>query len=196
LASEVAGYAKFAEAAYRPSVTLSSADASGKKTLVKGTVSDANGVSLLKVNGHVVRVSSSGKWRAKLPLRKRANKIIAVATNVFGNSTTATVRLPVISKVHQSHRRWRERGRRAGTTFKFRLNERARVKLVFMRRRGRRLIRAGTLTFNGHRGLNRRHFRGRVRRRRLKPGRYTVTITAISNRLTSHPVKLMFTVLG
>jgi len=87
-----------------------------------------------------------------------------------------------------------------GTTIRFSLSEPARVKLAFSqlkpgRRVGRRClaptrsnrrkprctrrIAAGSLTHNGHAGTNKVRFQGRLSRfRKLKPGRYTLTITA------------------
>ncbi len=87
-----------------------------------------------------------------------------------------------------------------GTTFSFRLNEQASVRFDFTRQAsGRkvghrcvaktrknqrnkacmRAVRAGVLRFGAHRGANRVVFQGRISRsKRLKPGRYTLVITA------------------
>jgi hypothetical protein len=117
--------------------------------------------------------------------------------------------LPVISRLRQSHRRWRRghgparvsafaarRKRRApplGTTFSFRLNEGARVTFKFTRRRGRHRVRAGKLTFTGHTGRNRVRFQGRLARHRtLHPGRYKLTATASVEGLRSQPRRLRF----
>ncbi len=129
---------------------------------------------------------------------------------------------PAISKLRQSHRRWRRgrrlakvssvaarrKGRRAplGTTFTFKLNERARVKFAFARRRwgrkgkqgrkGKRFTKAGALVFAGHRGRNRVVFQGRLSRRKtLKPGRYRLTATAKSGKARSKPRRLSFTIV-
>jgi Glucodextranase, domain B/PASTA domain len=92
LASEVAGYAKAAEAAFLPQLRISS-PLNGHKTAserVSGQASDANGLVSLIVNGHRAKVGSSGNWSLKLALKRGRDKIIAVATNVFGNTTTVT----------------------------------------------------------------------------------------------------------
>jgi hypothetical protein len=87
-----------------------------------------------------------------------------------------------------------------GTTFSFALNERATVSFTFLRsahgrRVGRRCVASGhrrhrggacrakrtegALTFTGHSGTNRIVFQGRISRtRKLKPGRYTLVVTA------------------
>ncbi|HEY7630953.1 MAG TPA: beta-propeller fold lactonase family protein [Thermoleophilaceae bacterium] len=130
-----------------------------------------------------------------------------------GAAPTATVHVvalpakPVVSRVSQSARRWREgpalphvaRHKRAprGTRFRFTLNEGAKVRFAFTqkrpgrrvgkrcvsgRKRGRkckRTVTAGALSFNGHLGVNSVRFQGRIsRHKRLKPGRYTLVVTA------------------
>jgi hypothetical protein len=89
---------------------------------------------------------------------------------------------------------------RVGTTIRFRLSEPAKATLTFSqpktgRKVGRRCVTQtrrnkhkrrctipnvrGTLTFNGHAGTNRVRFQGRLSRTKtLRPGRYTLTITA------------------
>ena len=99
-----------------------------------------------------------------------------------------------------------------GTNFSFALNERAAVALSFSQRTPGRKVRgkclnqnaknkhkprcirtrvAGTLRFTARQGPIRVHFEGRVSpTRRLKPGRYTLTITAAAagKRTTSRPL--------
>lgn len=126
------------------------------------------------------------------------------ATDGTNTSTPATVTIAVgappappthttlparLTKVTQSHRRWRE-DKHGGTTFSFTLNEKARVTLTFSQRNHRRA--AGTLTVNAHRGNNKVTFNGRINRHtRLKPGTYTVTIKAGAS---TH--RLTFTILN
>lgn len=129
---------------------------------------------------------------------------------------------PRVSHVHQKSRRWREHGKRArhrppiGTVFTFTLSEKASVKLSFARhlpgrRSGRRcvaptrhnrhhrgcvrLARAVTLTLSGRAGRNRLAFRGKIRGHYLKPGTYTLTITATANGQTVKRT-LTFTIVG
>jgi hypothetical protein len=94
--------------------------------------------------------------------------------------------------VRQSATVWRRGGKLAGiaarrpvgTDFTFALDQAATVSLRFTTTRkargGRkRTATAGALTLPGHAGTNRVHFEGRISRgKRLKPGRYTVQITA------------------
>jgi hypothetical protein len=104
-----------------------------------------------------------------------------------------------------------------GTVFSFRLNEDSAVKFAFSRaavgrkvsgrcvaptngnRRKPRCTRrraSGTLTVQGHAGANSLRFQGRLSRtRRLRPGRYTLTITATAQGLTSTPRSLRFTII-
>jgi hypothetical protein len=90
-----------------------------------------------------------------------------------------------------------------GTTFSFTLNEQARVSLAFTQRAGERKIKrkcvtqtkqnrdkptcehpvtVGTLAFTGHSGTNKVVFQGRISHSKtLKPGHYTLLITAINS---------------
>ena len=105
-----------------------------------------------------------------------------------------------------------------GTTFSFVLNEQASVRFDFTRQvSGRkvgrrcvvktrknqknkacmRAVRAGVLGFGGHRGANKVVFQGRISRsKRLKPGRYTLVITATNSvGMRSAPASLSFTIV-
>lgn len=103
-----------------------------------------------------------------------------------------------------------------GTTFAFSLNEPAAVRLAFTRpaagrkvskkcvpvskknrkkRKCTRTVLVGTLAFNAHAGANRVRFAGRLSAtKKLKPGRYTLTVTATSAGLRSTPRSLNFTI--
>jgi streptogramin lyase len=112
----------------------------------------------------------------------------------------------------------RKRKPPVGTTFSFTLNEVAAVRMDFTqstsgRRQGSKCVHLtrrnggarkctlttipGTLSFTGHTGLNKVGFQGRISRsRKLKPGRYTLVITAIgSTGARSAQVKLSFTIV-
>ena len=108
-------------------------------------------------------------------------------------TVTKTVQLkPIIGNPTQSRSSWKLRN---GTTFALGLGTRAKLLLVF-RRRGRHKV-IGTLAANGHPGTDRIRFKGRVAGgKQLKPGRYTVTITATNNAGVSRPVSLSFTITG
>jgi hypothetical protein len=132
---------------------------------------------------------------------------------------------PRLTHLGQSHRRWR-RGKALphiasakrppiGTTFRFTVNERVRVRFAFNKRvKGRKLgrrcvahrtkgrrctrtVKSGVLNFSARAGLNKVRFQGRISaRKRLKPGRYTLTVTATdSSGQTSAPRSLIFTIV-
>jgi hypothetical protein len=105
-----------------------------------------------------------------------------------------------------------------GTTFSFTLNEQASVSFAFTQQVGgrkvngrcvaqtkanrrrhacRRLLTRGTLSFTGHTGRNKLSFQGRVSRsKRLKPGTYTLIITATNTvAQRSIPKQLTFTIV-
>lgn len=134
---------------------------------------------------------------------------------------------PLVSAARQSHKRWRLGSRLAritrkrspvGTKFSFRLNEAARVRLAFTQRvAGRRVggrcvaptrrnrtkpkctrtVTTGSLSFNGHAGVNAVGFEGRLsRHKKLRRGRYTLVITATNSGGRSKPVSLTFTIVA
>ncbi len=71
-------------------------------------------------------------------------------------TTAALDTLPVLSRFRVT------RGARA---FRYRLNERARVKIAIARKKGRRFKRVGALKARGHNGRNRTKFSGKLRGR-------------------------------
>ncbi|HUE26205.1 MAG TPA: hypothetical protein VMP89_05480 [Solirubrobacteraceae bacterium] len=131
-------------------------------------------------------------------------------TTTTGTNGTTTVfetlpAPPVIGNPTQSHSVWREgtklasfaRGQRppVGTTFAFGLGAAAKVTFAFRQHLGRRTVPAGTLSFTGHPGTDRLFFQGRLSRsKKLRKGRYTVTITAANGAGSSRPVSLNFTI--
>ena len=104
-----------------------------------------------------------------------------------------------------------------GTTFSFALNEQAKVSLSFTQtlsgrrtankclatngknakhKRCSRTVTVGTITFTGHSATNKVSFQGRISRsRKLKPGRYTLVITATNSAGASVPQSLGFTIV-
>ena len=138
------------------------------------------------------------------------------STDAVGNTTHAdgvvtiapgaeTAPAPTISRLGQSSPVWREPGslpsasssrlRRVplGTTFTFVLDQGATVKLSFHRIGSGR---AGALTLSAHSGTNKTGFRGKVTAvKRLKPGRYTLTATAVNRNGSSAPRSLGFRIV-
>jgi FG-GAP repeat len=117
---------------------------------------------------------------------------------------TETSLPPVVQHVRQSAARWREGNRSArisraktpiGTTFSFSLNEQATVTFSFAK--GVSGPKVGKITFTGHSGTNKVAFQGRISaKKRLKPGRYTLAITAANSAgMRSAPKSLSFTIV-
>lgn len=118
------------------------------------------------------------------------------------------------SKLAQSTRKTRLS---IGTVFSFTLNEPAKLSFAFTQpSRGRRLkgrcvarsrtnrrkptckraITRGVLSFTGHAGLNKVAFEGRIsHRQKLKPGSYTLMLTATGTNGRSAPETLSFTIV-
>lgn len=86
----------------------------------------------------------------------------------------ADVTSPVVRRFRMTHRRFRPH--RGATRFKFRLSERADVRIA-MRRRGARKARV-LLRKGRPAGANTIAFSGRIRGRTLRPGRYVAVLTA------------------
>jgi hypothetical protein len=112
----------------------------------------------------------------------------------------------LVQNVSQSTTRWRQGNRLAtvsraktpiGTTFSFSLNDQAAVTFSFARRVSGRTVTAGRLAFTGHDGTNKVAFQGRVSpKKKLKPGRYTLVITATDPAgARSAPKSLSFTIV-
>jgi hypothetical protein len=77
-----------------------------------------------------------------------------------------------------------------GTTIRYTLSRGARVTLKFSQRvkKGRRtrLVKRGTITATGFAGVNKVRFEGRLsRRKKLKPGRYVLTVSVAGSSKTS-----------
>jgi hypothetical protein len=137
-------------------------------------------------------------------------------------SSTLSVALSQVRQSHRTWRRGGGLARTAsvhtpiGTTFQFTLNESAQVWFAFTqplagrtvrgrcvaptsknrtRRACTRTITRGAMSFSGHSGLNKLVFQGRLSRgKRLKPGRYTLIITATDARGHRATARLTFTI--
>jgi hypothetical protein len=105
-----------------------------------------------------------------------------------------------------------------GTTFSFTLNEAATLRLAFTQRSSgrsvgghcvaqskhnrtkhacRRTLTVGALTLQGQAGAEKVRFEGRLSAaKKLKPGRYTLVLSASADGLSSTPRSLTFTILG
>jgi lysyl oxidase/Big-like domain-containing protein len=124
--------------------------------------------------------------------------------NPAGATVSLWVGPPVVSSARISPSTFRlgslmprlSRGPQVGTTIGFRLSAAARARLAFSQPKSGRQV--GSLTIKGHAGTNTLRFQGQLSRRRsLKPGRYTLTITAFDRAGNkSRPRSLSFTVLG
>lgn len=135
----------------------------------------------------------------------------------------ASLSAPVLSGLHQAQKRWREgKGKKGGlpvgTKFTFTLNEAGQVTLSFDkkgpgRRTGKkcvaptkanakrprctRALSAGTETLSVNASSNSIPFNGRIGGKMLKPGTYTMTITATNAAgQTSAPQSLTFTIVA
>jgi hypothetical protein len=114
-----------------------------------------------------------------------------------GLKGTAAPSAPRISAARLTHKRFhagRRVSRKVGTRFRFRLSAAATVTIRIVRLRGHHRT-IGKLTRKGHSGANRIAFSGRIRHRKLKPGRYRAVLRATNAAGRSRAVKLRFTVV-
>jgi uncharacterized repeat protein (TIGR01451 family) len=161
-------------------------------------------LGVVPVDAPATDTTSSIVLRPTKPAGDLTSKLVVTATepNTTPSSDTQYVNIasigvtPTIKNAKQSHKKWRESGHGhgppLGTKFTFKLNEPAKLSLKFTGKHGKS---AGTLSANGRAGSNTIKFAGRLsRKKKLKPGRYTVAITAKAEGKTSRTVKLSFTV--
>jgi virginiamycin B lyase len=107
----------------------------------------------------------------------------------------ATAVRPSISKLALTKRVFAPR--RPGTTFSFRLDQAATIKVRIQRKlAGGGLRTKGTLSRSRGTGANRMRFTGRVSGRALKPGRYRAVFTATNAAGKSAPRALSFTIVA
>lgn len=91
---------------------------------------------------------------------------------------------PVVSRPREMNSVWRlpgkgkHLGNPVGTAFSFILNESASVTLTFTQTVGRHQVKRGTVSGAGKAGDNSITFTGKTSAGKLKPGKYTVAITA------------------
>jgi hypothetical protein len=120
------------------------------------------------------------------------------ALNAAGSSSIVTISInvglprPTIGQLRQAHKSWTES---AGTTFSFVLNESARITLSFQRKGAKG--NPTKLSFAGRSGRNSFRFNGHISRGpQLKPGNYTVVVTASNpSGAAAKPGHLSFTIL-
>ncbi len=195
--SEVQGYARAAEPMFVPSVVVSKPKGGSKSKAglvsVSGVAHDAYGLSGVSVNGTKAKLGSGGKWTAKVKLHLGSNTLSAVATNIFGNTATASVKVSfplTLTNLKQSHGKWKKS---AGTKFSFTLDASARVTLNFTRK-GKKV---GSVSFKAKAGHDSRSFKGKLSSgKTLKPGAYSVSVSAKSGKAKTKAKTLHFTITG
>jgi hypothetical protein len=112
---------------------------------------------------------------------------------------------PTLSHVSQSHRRWREGSALphvasarppVGTKFRFTVNQSVKVRFAFTQRRHGHRVTRGTLRFSVGPGGHKMRFAGRLsKHKKLKPGRYTLVITATNAAGQAATAKLKFRII-
>lgn len=170
--------------------------------------------------GHALTCSVT----AESPYGKAAAASVPVTVPPTGPGSSTGPPPPssaIVSSFHQSSSKWRRSGKSAkhkppvGTKFTFELNEAASVKLTFTQAGSGRKVSGkcvasthknrkkpsctlvlGVVTIAGKAGSNSIKFAGKLPGgKKLKPGRYTVTITAkATNGTASKPSSLEFTI--
>jgi hypothetical protein len=191
-----------------------SGPAAGRTTVtITGTgLQNVDSVHFGAATATSLRAVSPTELTAVSPAGAPGAVAVMVTTDRGTSASTAAARFtyepqppPKLSRVRESHRRWRVGKRLAsvsaasrapiGTSFSFTLNQAATVALKFTSGRRRRTV--GTLRFAARKGRDRIAFDGRLsRRRKLAPGAYTVAFTAIDRtRRSAEPARLKFTVI-
>ena len=142
--------------------------------------------------------------------------VTALAPILSGLSETAKTWREGNALAHISVSKSKKKKPPVGTTFSFSLNEPASVTFTFTepaggrkvgkkcvaqtkknkhKRRCTRTVIAGTLTFSAHAGTNKVRFEGRIsKHKKLKPGSYTLLVTATASGKHSTTGTLHFTI--
>ncbi len=183
----------------------------------------ASGTSLTSCRGPV----ANGSQLNTATVGHHTFTVVATTANgarVTGSTHYTVIPGPVLTRVSQLHKRWREtkakRGQRklpVGTQFKFSLNERSRVTLAFTRpgpgrkvggkcvaqttgNAGkpscRRPVVIGTIVFPHANGPVTVSFTGYASHRLFRPGTYNLTITATARGRSTVSKPLSFTIVG
>ena len=193
--SDVQADARAAEPTFVPSVAISKPKGGSKaksaSVSVSGIARDAYGLSGVRVNGTKAKLGAKGVWTANVKLHLGSNTLTAVATNIFGNTASASrkVSFPLtLTKLGQSHGSWKES---AGTTFSFVLDAPARVTFNFTHKGHK----AGSISFRAKAGHDSRSFDGKLSSgKKLKPGSYSATVSARAGKVKSKTKTLHFTI--
>jgi DNA-binding beta-propeller fold protein YncE len=186
-----------------------------------------NGADIIGATSNSYTAPASGTYACRVTATNQAGSTSQTSASfiVTGGGTPPPTTL-ALANVSQAHRRWRESGGLphiasarppVGTTFRFTLNESARVRFVFKQRlAGRlvggrcvavsamnrskpkctRLVGRGSLSFSVNPGAHTLRFQGRIsKHKRLPIGRYTVAITATNSAGQRETAKLTFTIV-
>lgn len=147
--------------------------------------------------------------------------VTPITTTTTTSSPPPPTTTPSLSNFHESASKWRRSGKTSkhkpplGTTFTFNLNETAAIELTFSQPgKGRKVsgrcvaqsaknhkkpsctLTLGTISIAGKADKNSVKFTGKLSGGELKPGGYTVTITAkAANRQSSKTLSLKFTIV-
>jgi uncharacterized delta-60 repeat protein len=186
------------------------------------TGSAGSGTTIVAVAAHLSGLAPSATYHYRLVAINAAGTT-AGNDQTFTTAAPPPPQPVVVSKFKQSHRNWAESGlstrrRPVGTTFSFTLNVGAQVVLQFnhsaagrrvngkcvaatrqnrSQRSCRRTLTDGTLSFVGRVGPNQVSFQGRLSRfKQLKPGGFSVVLTANVGRKKSKPQSLGFTIIA
>ena len=176
----------------------------GTKPLTFSAFGLPPGMSINAASGAIsgIPTTAGGFSMLAFDVQDAYNGVIAKALPI----TIAQALPPALTHIRQSHRKWRRGGSLAtvttagkapiGTTFYFTLNEPARVRLAFTQLRQGHVVTRGALSFTSHSGKHQLSFAGRISHsKKLKPGDYTVLITANKFGKRSHTHALSFTIV-
>ena len=176
----------------------------GAPTVIPLTCSDPNGDPLTRTivtgppNGKLAGVNPNGSVLYTPPVRFRgADSFTFRASDGSLDSSVAVASLsvtpdtirPKISRASVSPRVFAVRARAAAklkraTTFRYRLSEAARMVITIQRSKprrhghGKRFVKVGRLTQPGVQGANRLRFKGRIGRKKPRPGAYRAVLVA------------------
>ena len=145
-----------------------------------GTAATASGQHTYAQGGHrSIQLTVTDPTGLSDAASREIDVAAAPAGGGGGQSTPKDTLAPALTKASLSKKRFRVRGRRSGSTLRFRLSEAATVRVTIERRKTGRWRKAGALKARklaaGRRSIR---ITGKLGKRRLKPGRYRAVLRA------------------
>jgi DNA-binding beta-propeller fold protein YncE len=166
-----------------------------------------NGTNITGATSSTLTPNAAGAYVCDVTAANQAGSSTQTSTafTVTGSAPPPPATRPVLTRVSQSHSRWREGSKLpsaasarppSGTTFRFTVNESVAVRFAFNQRQHGHNVTRGTLSFSVTPGSHMVAFQGRLsKHKQLSTGRYTLVITVTDASGKTATATLTFTIV-